>query len=322
MIGNLLSELEVHPVLIEVGAIDRPPVVWDSIARHSIYVGIGPGSAASPPRQFYRTFCLDEAVTPEEASDPIVLHLTKDRIYSSLLRPAPARSSAFFDQSCAPDGEVAIRGITLNAAMDRLSLAAIDWLSTNVNGIDLQVFQSVKDSVRGRILAVDTVIDLVDLWVEQGSSIDAYHVFLRDGFWLSRLSPHGFVRMRPESLRRVNELDPRLDSRIINEEHRRAPGWLFARFFRTIDSMAAGEFSKRDYVLLWTFALLDRQIGFAADVAFEYERIFGSDSVYRTMLSKTLNDMRRLSAGKTLLSTAKRFVPAAVRRGLRRLVSS
>jgi hypothetical protein len=74
--------------------------------------------------------------------------------------------------------------------------------------------------------------------------------------------------------------------------HKITPGWVNARYLRTLASMAAAKSDRRQYLLLWVFACLDRQFGFAADVAFEYEGCFGVDEISRVMLGTVHRHLR------------------------------
>ena len=60
-------------------------------------------------------------------------------------------------------------------------------------------------------------------------------------------------------------------------------GWCEARYLRTIEWLADVGLSKRDFLLLWSFALLDDQLGFAIDVGVEYEKVFGKDDASKIM---------------------------------------
>ena len=66
VISNFLSVLNIHPVLMDVGASDTPPEIWDSIAKHSIYVGFDPDlrdiQELSGDR-FHRGIIVNEAIT-------------------------------------------------------------------------------------------------------------------------------------------------------------------------------------------------------------------------------------------------------------------
>jgi len=89
-----------------------------------------------------------------------------------------------------------------------------------------------------------------------------------------------------------------------------SPGWVNARYLRTLSWLAQGDFSKRDYMVLWVFACLDAQLGFAGDLAVEYEKRFGQDDTSRFMLSEALRAIRRLgSQRQSVFDKAKALFP-------------
>ena len=50
----VLRDAQVYPILMEVGAINKPPFVWTPLAMESTYVGIGPMAESPPERVEYR----------------------------------------------------------------------------------------------------------------------------------------------------------------------------------------------------------------------------------------------------------------------------
>jgi hypothetical protein len=67
---------------------------------------------------------------------------------------------------------------------------------------------------------------------------------------------------------------------------------MFARFLRTLESLLSVSSSRVDYATLWAFAIVDDQLGYAADVAFQYRRIFGEDEHCKTMVEETVRRIR------------------------------
>jgi hypothetical protein len=320
-ITTLLAELQIQPVLLHIGATDRPPEVWDAIASQSIYVGVGP--EADPHQsgfcsRFHRATVLDYVVLSRNDCDA-TLHLTKNRIYSSTLHHNPAVASEFVGLDCQEDGEVSVHSTTIESILDRLSLPSLDWLYTNVNGRDVEIWRSIPDRTARRVVAVDSCLDFLELYSGQEASISAYREFIDAGFWLSRLAPWGGVRMRRDSLQRLSALHRDVDEKLVSTRHRRTPGWLFVRFLRTLDSLAGEKSSPRDYVVLWSFALVDNQIGFAADVAFAYERLFGRDTVFDAMLAETVGRVRDLKV-RGVRQIAGRLLPGPFKRGIKRML--
>jgi hypothetical protein len=112
------------------------------------------------------------------------------------------------------------------------------------------------------------------------------------GFWLSNLDVQGTVRMRKMTLDRLKTMGQSESIAESMASHKITPGWVNARYLRTLASMAAAKSDRRQYLLLWVFACLDRQFGFAADVAFEYEGCFGVDEISRVMLGTVHRHLR------------------------------
>ena len=52
--------------------------------------------------------------------------------------------------------------------------------------------------------------------------------------------------------------------------------------------MAQGDFTERDYALLWVFSILDGQFGFVVDLSLEYERVFGNGHISRFLQSESV----------------------------------
>ena len=123
-------------------------------------------------------------------------------------------------------------------------------------------------------------MDFIDIYQGQDRSLEAYRTYIDDGFWLSRVSQYGPVKIGRRSVQELTQRDPSLTEQYFKDHHRRIPGWFLGRFLRTINSLRAGEFSPRQYIVLWSFALADSQFGFAADIAFEYKRLFGPDEAF------------------------------------------
>lgn len=76
----LVSTLDIHPILIDIGASGAPPAIWEEIAQHSTYVGFDPDRKdiqEVPGSGFYRAIIVDEAITSEGGSNETLFYLTK-----------------------------------------------------------------------------------------------------------------------------------------------------------------------------------------------------------------------------------------------------
>ena len=74
---------------------------------------------------------------------------------------------------------------------------------------------------------------------------------------------------------------------------KKSPAYCEARYLRTLESMAEMKSDRKEYALLWAFAMLDNQAGFALDVASEYESLFGKDDIGAPIKAESLATMQR-----------------------------
>jgi hypothetical protein len=105
---------------------------------------------------------------------------------------------------------------------------------------------------------------------------------------MSRMEVFGAVRMRRESLSRAAGEDG-ADAEWIRGSVRPSPAWCEVRYLRTLRWLEENAAASDDYVLLWVFALIDEQPGFALDVAYAYRSRFENASVGEVMVAETLS---------------------------------
>jgi hypothetical protein len=110
-----------------------------------------------------------------------------------------------------------------------------------------------------------------------------------------------------------------LTPRMLQNGIRRSPGWCEARYLRTLDWLAQHELARREYVLLWVFAVVDNQPGFAIDVAMAYERLFGADDVSKILVQTPIATIRQRFMQTIATQALPRRIKQAVLARLRRL---
>jgi hypothetical protein len=294
----LLSGLDCGPVLLDIGASGSPPAIWRPIAPHSVYVGFDPDlreMQQTTDQSYSRSVIVNEAVVADAGRAHAHFYFTKYPCCSSTLKPdAPSLAEYLFAEFFVVEREADVRATTLDAVLDRLALPGIDWLKTDSQGVDLRLFESLKTDRRAKVLALDLEPGLIDAYLGEDLFVDAHKRLLKSGFWLSDLQVQGTVKMRHSTLDRLKALEaaPAVDDAV--RALRVSPGWVNSRYLRSLPWLAHGDFGKRDYSVLWVFACLDGQFGFACDLAVDYERRFGQDDVSHLMLAEALRDLRRL----------------------------
>lgn len=323
-VRSLLSERHLHPVLIDVGASGPTPPVWDPIAPLSCYIGFDPDSremAEINDGQFHRTTIVNEAVTCEADASTAIFYLTRSPFCSSTLPPdATGLSNYIFSDLFEIEREVEVRATTLNAVIERLRLTCVDWLKLDTQGTDLRLYKSLSDETRSHVLAVDAEPGLIDAYQGEDLFVETHATFVREGFWLSDILVKGAIRMGRTTLGEALKRQPMLDENTLTNTLKPAPGWCEARYLRSLESLARNNAGERDYLLLWAFALIDGQTGFAYEVGLEFERRFPRDCHAQRLAAEAGHLMHLQCMKPPFAARLKTFVPGPLKRVLKRVI--
>ena len=322
-IDNVLTTLNIQPVLLDIGASGAPPPQWKPIARRSIYVGFDPDRRELHEilgGQYARSIIVNEAVTNVLGQDGVRFYLTHSPYCSSTLPPnTEVLLQYLFSDLFAVEKEVLVRASSLDAVIDRLGLQGIDWFKTDSQGTDLRLFQSLRDDLRDRVLAIDIEPGLMDAYRGEDLFVDAHRELLRQGFWLSSLDVKGSVRMKRATLQAVASRHPGLKDVHVYDAVRSSPCWCEARYLRTIESFSQRNAGKRDYMLLWVFAMIERQWGYALDIAQAYRQQFGDDQILDQLWDAPLRQLQRYTL-KTAWVAFKAMVPVPLKKIIKHLL--
>lgn len=325
VIGNLLSGLSICPVLLDVGASGNPPKIWKDIAKYSVYVGFDPDLREmyeSNSNGFYKSVIVNKAITNEVNKNEVVFYLTKSPFCSSTLKPdLQSLDDYLFSDLFQVERAVSVEATTLNDVIKQLSLEGINWFKTDSQGTDLRIFNSLSDEIRSQVLAVDIEPGLINAYMGEDLFIDAHRNLMNQGFWLSDLNVCGTVRLRRKTISTIHNIEPQIDIERMTQYVKNSPGWCESRYLRTIDWLRQSNASKKEYVLLWIFAVIDRQYAFAIDVAIDYEQTFGADTFSKMMINEPISILKKLSyRQKNLKNTVSNLLPKGVKKILKRFL--
>ncbi len=313
---DVLRSIELPPVLVDVGASGGSKKDWDRLAPVSTYVGFDPDDrdfSEATGSQFRQRHLIRKAVTPRDETS-VSFHLTASPHCSSTLEPDFASLSPFvFIDRFRVEKIIEVPAVTLNRALCELSLDRIDWLKIDAQGADLPIYQSVAPKLRDRILAVDMEFGFVPGYKGEFVFSEAHAVPASEGFWLSRLRERGVARITKKATDVIVSQFPALTMEVIGRNLRQSPCWAEPRYLRTIDWVRAHGQPRRDFVVLWAFAMIDEQYGFAIEVAQAYHTDFGDDEIGAAMIAEPA---QRLRAAATPKSPAKRII-----RRIRKVIS-
>ena len=271
LLQAILREHGIEPVLVDVGASGGSPEIWRPIASQSTYVGFDPDlrEIRRDTTGGYRTgLIINKALTADPRAEAVTFYLTHSPYCSSMLPPdAQALAKYSFWELFAVDRTTSVPATTLMKVLAEQSLAQVDWLKVDSQGADLRIYLSLDEPVRHRVLAVDAEPGLIDGYRGEDLFVDVHRQLKAEGFWLSNLNLMGVPRLSKAALQALNIRTsaglPVLPSGAL----RTSPGWCEARYLRTTEWLAAQRCGEREFILAWTFAMLDRQHGHALDLA-------------------------------------------------------
>ncbi len=315
-INEVLKRLDTQPILVDVGASGSPPKVWGSIASHSSYIGFDPDLRELydiKEGQFARSIIINKAVTNAVDTGKVRFYLTHSPFCSSTLPPdTMSLSNYLFSDLFVVEREVAVPVSTLSTVLEQLGVHKIDWFKTDSQGTDLQLFQSLPDDMRSRVLAVDIEPGLIDAYQGEDLFVDAHRELVRQGYWLASLEVQGSVRMRRTSLQSIASHYSRLTDNDIYQAVRRSPSWCETTYLRTIESLDQRNADSRDYALLWVFAMVLQQWGYALDIACAYKQKFVHDPI-----SSLLRDLPLQLIIAKNRNTRVRLLPHQIKQNMR-----
>ena len=296
-VDEAVARIDPRPVLVDVGASAEAPRVWMPFARHAVFVGFDPDLREMRETNaglFHRAVILNEAVAAGAEGGKVRFHLTRFPQCSSTLRPNPEVAANYLrPERFTVEREVEAAATTLEGALARLSIPAVDWLKVDTQGTDLRVLNSLGEAARSRLLAVDAEPGLRGVYVGEDLFGDIHRDLMGRGFWLSNANVKGRPRVREATMAALAARRPGITTETVLRGIRSSPGWVECRFLRTIESLERSPdlFGRREYVLLWVFALCDDHTGFAADVAAACAARFGEDAETRMMRDVALGSI-------------------------------
>ena len=318
-IDQVLGRRQLNPVLLDIGASGPPRSSFDLLARHAIFVGFDPDlreirELTTTP--FYRALMVNEAVTVGEKAE-IPFFLTRSPYCSSTLEPdLDALANYSFVDEFRVEQRTLVKATTLSAVLTQLQLDRVDWFKIDSQGTDLRLFNSLPPPVREGVLCVEVEPGLIDVYKGEDLFVDAHRSLTAQGFWLCDARVCGTARILQSSIEHLRRLQPWFDANLAAHRCPPTPGWVEGTYMRSIEHLARQRSPSNAYCLLWAFALLRCQWGFALDVALAYENTFGADETSGFMRAPVEAWLTRPVAAphRGMVGALKSMLPGSVKR--------
>ena len=270
LLEQILQDPELEaapPVLIDIGASTHLPEPWRRIAGHSICLAFDPDSRQTgyleKASSDYRKLLVYPAIVHAEIDGEVDFYLTEHPECSSTLAPDPEKLKIWhFAPFFQVREKVRLRAVTLKTALAETGLSYVDAYKSDTQGTDLRLFRSLPPELAERIFSLEFEPGLMDsyqgedkLWALL-AELDQHPTFV-----MSRFLVHG-SQLLP---RRLSAGFAAWQRRLIPTAFSETPGWAEIRYLNRL--AGAREYSRRDFLLGWVFAMVENEYGLAALLA-------------------------------------------------------
>ena len=249
------------PVLIDIGASGEINSKWKAIASHSICMAFDADDrefnvAESKTNSYKKLIIVNRIVTDDQEKKQANFYLTDSPFCSSLLEPDQTKLSPWIFKDLFKVGKVSLLPtVTLRESLEKAGILYIDWFKADTQGTDLRLYLSLPESVQSGILAAEFEPGIIDAYKGEDKLYAVMNQMHMQDFWLSSLKVQGMQRLSTDYR---DTIGLSLSKRIL----RKTPGWAEATYLRQ-----AILNSPRNMLMLYVFALLERQYGFALEIA-------------------------------------------------------
>lgn len=272
------------PVLIDIGASGEINAKWKAIAPYSVCLAFDADDrefnvAENTASGYKRLLVVNRIVTASEV-EKADFHLTASPFCSSLLKPQQEELKPWIFHSLFEIQKTAsLPATTIAAALQQAGLTYIDWFKTDTQGTDLRLFKSIPENVSQNILAAEFEPGIMNAYEDE----DKLHAVMQEtnrlGYWLSTMDVKGTQRLNEKY---VADFGRFAAERMV----RRSPCWAEVTYLK------ANTTGTRNLLLLYVFALLERQFGFALEIC-DAALANGGETIFEECKQSALRLLRK-----------------------------
>lgn len=278
------------PVLVDVGASSGIHAAWQPIAKYSVCIAFdaddrGMEGSRREAKEYRRFHVYDRALTAgdEESCD---FYLTADAPCSSMLPPnAEALAQWEFADRFTVIARKQVATTNMRQVLQQLNLNYVDWFKTDSQGTDLRLFLSLGDSIARRVLVAEFEPGILDSYRGEDKLWQVMARMDELGFWMSDMAVKGSNRLHKDVASAFSAIERKYMVHLL----KMSPGWVETTY---LNSLCGGELGKRELLLGWVTATLQRQSGFALEVANRGHQRFG-DGLFQELQHASISSIRR-----------------------------
>lgn len=247
------------PVLFDIGASGEINPKWKKIARYSTCVAFDADDRDFKVNEvtgsgFKRLITFNRIVTENDTPNAN-FYLTSSPYCSSLLKPDAEKLQPWIFKELFNIEKVAqLPGITLRQSIEQAHIDYIDWYKADTQGTDLRLFKSLPAELATSVLCTEFEPGIMDAYENEDKLYAIMKVMHQNSFWLSSMCVKGTQRI---STGYAAHFGHSLVKRVI----RKSPCWAEVTYLRQPLLN-----NQRDFLLLFIFAIIEKQYGFALEV--------------------------------------------------------
>lgn len=280
------------PVLLDIGAAGEIHPKWRRIAPYSVCIAFDADERelgfAKKETGAYRKLCVYNCIASDAIAEEADFYLTRSPQCSSLLKPQNDRLNAWaFSDLFEVERKSRMKTVPLSKVMEDAKAGKIDWFKSDSQGTDLRLFRSLGDDGVNRVLVAEFEPGIIDAYEGEDKLWGILAYMERRPFWMADLAIKGSQRIRRESIPDHSGL---LVRRFAPVSLKTSPGWGEITYINTFPPDSE-YLDKRDYLLGWVFSMVEKQYGFALEIASRGLRRF-DDPVFLELEGDALSKIR------------------------------
>jgi hypothetical protein len=284
---------EKPPVLMDIGASGEIFKDWKKIAQYSICVAFDADTREidyiKNDDKYKKAYVFNRIASPDTDSERD-FYLTESPFCSSSLEPRKKELEDWnFSDKFEVRERVRLKTISPADALRKIGIYYVDWFKADTQGMDLSLFKNLGNQITDKMLAADFEPGVIDSY--QGEEkLHALMAYMdNQPFWMNELNIQGSQRIRKvdkdKLMSKMNKLSRRFFKQIIKS----APVCGEASYFNTLEKDI---FDKRDLLLMWIFATIKKQYGFAIDIATRGSEKY-ADPIFEELEKETIKEMNK-----------------------------
>jgi hypothetical protein len=256
------------PVLLDIGAAGEIHPKWKRIAPYSVCIAFDADERelgfTKKETGAYRKMCVYNCIASEATAGYADFFLTHSPHCSSLLKPQKDRLNVWaFSDLFEVERKSRMKTVPLSKVMEDAGAGKIDWFKSDSQGTDLRLFRSLGENGVDRVLVAEFEPGIIDAYEGEDKLWGILAYMEKRPFWMADLAIKGSQRIRRESIPDHSSLLLRRFAPVVLKT---SPGWGEMTYINTFPPDAE-YLDKRDYLLGWVFSMVEKQYGFALEIA-------------------------------------------------------